>query len=111
MLREIGQEAGRRRLERMPDDAVTRFHLAVSYARSGAGEKARPLLEDLMERKSEIPTWMWSWSTYLFAEQIASGHPDEARRLLDSVLKSGQDEGGLFAEVRALLEELGGSED
>ena len=42
VLREIGQEAGRRRLERRPDDAVTRFHLAVSFARSGAGEKARP---------------------------------------------------------------------
>jgi len=109
VVREIGQEAGRRRLERMPDDAVTRFHLAVSYARSGAGDEATPLLRDLVERESEIPTWMWSWSTYLFAEQIAADRPAEARRLLESVLEEGQDEGGLFTQVRALLRELDGS--
>lgn len=36
-----------------------------------------------MERKSEPPTWMWSWSTYLYAEQIAADRPDEARCLLE----------------------------
>lgn len=59
-----------------------------------------------MEQRSEIPTWMWSWSTYLFAEQIADERPVEARRLLEKVLEEGQDEGGLFGEVRRLLEEL-----
>lgn len=111
VLREIGQEAGRRRLKRMPDDAVTRFHLAVSYARSGEGQKARRLLRNLIERKSEIPTWMWSWSTYLYAEQIAADRPDEARRLLEDVLENGQDEGGLFEQVRALMQELEGADD
>lgn len=110
-LREIGQQAGRRRLRRMPDDAVTCFHLAVSYARSGAGEKARRLLRNLMERKSEISTWMWSWSAYLLAEQIAADRPAEARRLLRDVLEEGQDEGGLFEQVRALLQDLEGTED
>ena len=110
-LREIGQEAGERRLRRMPGNAVTRFNLAVSYVRSGAGEEAKRLLRDLMERESEIPTWMWGWSAYLFAEQIAPERPTEARRLLEDVLENGQDEGGLFEQVRALLEDLEGAGD
>ena len=108
-LRERGREAGRRRLRRMSGDPLARFHLAVSHARAGEARAALPLLRELREQHSEIPTWMWSWSTYLYAEQIVGERPGEARRLLERVLEEGQDEGGLFEEVRALLQEVGGA--
>lgn len=110
-LRRLGQEAGRRRLRRMPADPLAQFHLAVSYVQSGEAEAAIRLLQRLRDRQSEIPTWMWSWSTYVFAEQISDERPGEARCLLERVLEEGQDEGGLFGVVRALLHELESGDD
>lgn len=105
-LRGLGQRAGLRRLERLPGDPTTTFNLAVSYVRSGEDDRALPLLRRLVERRGDVPTWMWSWSAYLLAEQIAGESPGRARALLERVLAEGTDDSGLFGEVRGLLREL-----
>ena len=107
-LRERGQRAGYRRLERYPGDPTTRFHLAVSHVQAGEEEEAEPLLRGLVERRGDVPTWMWSWSAYLLAETIADERPERARDLLERVLADGQDVDGLFGEVRSLLDALEG---
>jgi len=105
-VRRLGQAAGRRRLARFADDALTRFHLAISYAQAGDSDRARPLLESLLEERDRIPGFMWGWSAYVMAESIASDDPDRARALLRQVLERGVDESGLLDQARQLLDAL-----